>query len=402
MKHPSSISVHDYTYTLPPEKIATYPLKRRDESRLLIFRDQTIEESRFKHLGDFLPAASTLVFNTTRVINARLRFTNTSGKIIEVFCLEPAEAGVDPTPAMAAASPVNWICLVGNLKSWKQNELELSNGSVHLRATVERTAGLGHMVHFSWNPPQLSFAEVLDALGEVPIPPYLKRESETLDRERYQTLYAKNQGSVAAPTAGLHFTDRVFQDLRARGMDTAGVTLHVSAGTFMPVKADTMKDHNMHAEWIDVTQATLRELLQKPAEKTIAVGTTALRTLETLYWMGVKAAAHPEATLSQLEIGQWDAYDLDPIARSESLQALLRWMQNSGLNRLVCRTQILIAPPYDLKMAAGIITNFHQPQSTLLLLISAIVGDRWKDIYSYALLHDFRFLSYGDSSLLLK
>lgn len=402
MKHPSTIAIQDYNYHLPPEKIALYPLKQRDGARLLVFQDNIIREDRFKHIGLFLAPETTLVFNTTKVIPARLLFTTLNGKKIELFCLEPARSHKDPKEAMLAKRGAQWRCLVGNLKQWKDEELLLENESVSVTARLtEREQGY-QVVAFSWKPTTMSFGAVLEQLGQMPIPPYLKRSSEDIDKQRYQTVYAKIGGSVAAPTAGLHFTDRLLEELRAGMVDITGVTLHVSAGTFMPVKSETLKDHQMHGEWISVEVSAIQDLLKKPAGKIIAVGTTSLRTLETLYWMGVKALAKPDAEPEELEIGQWDPYRLQPLDRDQSLQALLDWMKQKSFQTLVCKTHILIAPPYDLKMAAGIITNFHQPQSTLLLLISAIVGDRWRDIYTYALLHDFRFLSYGDSSLLLK
>lgn len=402
MKHPSTISVQDFNYHLPQERIATYPLKQRDESRLLIYQNNVIREDRFKHLDQFLPENSMLVFNTTKVVQARLKFTSETGKAIEIFCLEPARTHKDLGAAMAAKRTARWTCLVGNLKQWKQEELVLEKDKVVLKAKILGYNQGSQVVSFTWKPSTLSFAQILQELGVMPIPPYLKRESEDVDQERYQTIYAKTFGSVAAPTAGLHFTDKVLKNLRARSIDITGVTLHVSAGTFMPVKSSTMKEHVMHAEWIEVKDDAIRELLARPPHQIIAVGTTSLRTLETIYWMGVKALRNPAAELKDLEVEQWDAYDLEPAPREESLTALLAWMQAHELRKIICRTSILIAPPYDLKMAAGIITNFHQPQSTLLLLIGAIVGDRWKDIYSYALVNNFRFLSYGDSSLLLK
>lgn len=402
MTHPSAISVLDFTYNLPQEKIAPYPLEKRDESKLLVFKNNTISEDRFKNLHNSLPANSILVFNNTRVVHARLKFTNRSEKTIEVFCLEPHPSYVDLSVAMASRKTVFWNCLVGNLKHWRQEELLLEKNGIELIARIsERQAGY-QVVHFAWQPGELSFAEVLENFGMIPIPPYFKRDSEEIDEDRYQTVYAKHNGSVAAPTAGLHFTDRVFKSLKKKSVEMLDVTLHVGAGTFMPVKSETMKDHIMHSEWIDVNQKTLKKLAENSSAKVIAVGTTSLRTIESLYWMGVKALGKPSCSLQELEIGQWDAYDLKQVKEEDSLAALLKWMKKNKLERLVCKTQILIAPPYELKLAAGIITNFHQPQSTLLLLISAIVGANWKDIYSYALVNNFRFLSYGDSSLLLK
>lgn len=402
MKHPSEISVLDFTYNLPQEKIAPYPLAQRDESKLLIFKDKTIHEDRFKNLDAALPENAILVFNNTRVVYARLKFTTREGKEIELFCLEPHPSSLDLSVAMSSKNTVFWNCLVGNLKNWKQEELLLEKNGIELIARMSEQKVGQQVIHFAWQPGEISFAEVLENFGAIPIPPYFKRKSEKIDEERYQTIYAKHSGSVAAPTAGLHFTDRVFKNLKKKSVVTLNVTLHVGAGTFMPVKSQTLKDHLMHSEWIDVEYETIKKLAEDPLSNVIAVGTTSLRTLESLYWMGVKALRNPSATLSELQIGQWDAYDLTPVKKEDSLSALMNWIRKNKMDRLVCKTQILIAPPYELKLASGIITNFHQPQSTLLLLISAIVGESWKDIYSYALVNNFRFLSYGDSSLLLK
>lgn len=405
MQDPKDISIQQFTYELPAEKIATYPLEKRDESKLLVYRDSIIQESLFKNIASFLPENSLLVFNTTKVINARLEFVNSKGQAIEIFCLEPNDQNLELTVAMSAQQSIRWNCLVGNLKKWKEEALESIKNNITLKSTLVERKDLNVLIEFSWEPQHLHFSEVLEVFGQTPIPPYLKRESTVSDQERYQTVYAKTEGSVAAPTAGLHFTKEVFDRIEEKKIPSLSVTLHVGAGTFKPVKSESMAGHEMHAEWMDVSKETIELLLKNLSEKKIvAVGTTSSRTLESLYWMGLKAFFNPEISLQDLEIKQWEVYDLEEksITAVKSLQALLTWMNNHNLKQLICHTQILIAPPYKLKMVEGIITNFHQPQSTLLLLISAFVGKEWRSIYEYALEHDFRFLSYGDSSLLLK
>lgn len=404
MKHPKDISILEFTYDLPPEKIAAYPLEQRDGSKLLVYRNAEIKETRFKNLSSCLERETLLIFNDTRVIRARLNFLNTKGQPIEIFCLEPDAQGLELNQAMSSQGAIRWHSLVGNLKRWKEGDLKMSkNGTDLFARCIERKENYV-VVEFYWQPSELYFSELLELMGNMPIPPYLKRESETIDLDRYQTVYAQKEGSVAAPTAGLHFTKEVLDTLKEKEVYSLSVTLHVGAGTFKPVKAQKMKAHDMHAEWIDVTRETIQALFGKGTKKTIAVGTTSLRTIESLYWMGLKCLLNPKASIGDLEIKQWEVYGFTEtgISSSQSLKALLAWMDKRNLDRLVCRTQILIAPPYQLKILDGIITNFHQPQSTLLLLIGAIVGDDWKKIYNYALEHGFRFLSYGDSSLLLK
>ena len=404
MPHPKDISIQDFTYELPPDKIAVYPLKQRDESKLLIYRRKTIQEDVFKNISSFLDKDTLLVFNSTRVIRARLNFFNTKGQAIEIFCLEPNAQELELSMAMSTQKSIRWNCLVGNLKRWKDEDLKLvSNGTTLYAKLIERKE-LYVLIEFYWEPYDLHFSEVLERLGNTPIPPYLKRESEQVDLDRYQTIYANTEGSVAAPTAGLHFTEEVLKTLKEKTIRTLSVTLHVGAGTFKPVKSESMLGHDMHAEWIDVSRETVHALLENLEKTIITVGTTSLRTIESLYWMGLKAFLNETSSLHDLEVKQWEAYDLEDkiISAKQSLQSLLNWMDARQLNNLVCHTQILIAPPYELKIVKGIITNFHQPQSTLLLLISAIVGPQWREIYDYALKNDFRFLSYGDSSLLLK
>jgi S-adenosylmethionine:tRNA ribosyltransferase-isomerase len=404
LKHPKDISIQDFTYHLPEEKIAQYPLPERDASKLLIYKNGEIKEDVFLHIDSFLEKDSLLVFNTTRVVSARLNFLNDKGQPIEIFCLEPNSQGLELTQAMSQKSSIRWNCLVGNLRRWKEKELKLSKGKVILKASIAEQKEQYVEIDFAWEPSGLSFSEVLEETGNIPIPPYLKRESEKIDRQRYQTIYANVKGSVAAPTAGLHFTDRVLKKLHEKEISSLNVTLHVGAGTFKPVKSDTMAGHSMHAEWIDVEIKTIRDLRDNLQKTIIPVGTTSLRTIETLYWMGLKAHFNPESSLHDLELKQWEVYEITdkPLPPAQALNGLLKWMENRSVERLVCHTQLMIAPPYELKIAKGTITNFHQPQSTLLLLISVITGSRWKDIYDYALFHNFRFLSYGDSSLLLK
>jgi len=403
-KHPSSIKIADYTYDLPQEKIAAYPLANRDASKLLVYKNNNITENNFKNIDQFLQEESVLIFNNTRVVQARLNFQNSKQQNIEVFCLEPFQADLDITQAMLSAKKVLWKCLVGNLKKWRDEDLTLSVNGINLTLKLIEKQQEFVVIEFNWQPADLSFAEVLERTGAMPIPPYLKRKSEALDATRYQTIYAQRNGSVAAPTAGLHFTPEVYEKLKRKKIEQLYVTLHVGAGTFKPVKAEELAGHDMHAEWIDVSKEVIEGLLKNNDKKKIAVGTTSLRTIESLYWLGVKVFFNEKIITGNLELTQWEPYERleKELSVSESLGALLKWMDKNALQQLVCKTSILLAPPYKLKVADGIITNFHQPQSTLLLLISCIVGDEWKNIYNYALENDFRFLSYGDSSLLLK
>lgn len=402
--HPSLIAITDYTYDLPQEKIANYPLQNRDASKLLLYKNEEISETIFKNIADHLEQESVLIFNNTRVVQARLNFLNEKEQAIEVFCLEPYQEDLDITQAMLSTHKVKWKCLVGNLKKWREEELALSINEISLKVKLIEKRNEDVVVEFCWEPTILSFAEVLEKAGAMPIPPYLKRKSEELDATRYQTIYAEKNGSVAAPTAGLHFTPQVNEKLQQKNISSLYVTLHVGAGTFKPVKATTLAGHDMHAEWIDVSKTTITELIKSGDKKKIAVGTTSLRTLESLYWIGLKVFYDPAVKSAELEIGQWFPYEFTQkeLTITESLTALLQWLEKNNLEQLSCKTSILLAPPYKLKLADGIITNFHQPQSTLLLLISCVVGDSWKNIYKYALEHNFRFLSYGDSSLLMK
>lgn len=398
------ISIEDYNYSLPDERIAKFPLPKRDESKLLLYRDGKISESVFKHITDYLPEGSLMVFNNTRVIQARLLFQRATGAQIEVFCLDPA-APHDYELIFQQTEACNWICLIGNAKKWKEpvlsREITVAGQTVRLSAEKVQSYGETHQIRFSWDG-GFSFAEVLDAAGELPIPPYLHRKTEESDLKTYQTVYSKIKGSVAAPTAGLHFTPEVLADLDAKGFGREELTLHVGAGTFKPVKSETIEGHEMHTEYISVRRSTIERVMQNFG-KIIAVGTTSVRTLESLYYIGVTLAAHPDATSEELIVRQWMPYEdaNNRLTPAEALQNILDYLDKHQLNTLITATQIIIAPGYEFKVVKGIVTNFHQPKSTLLLLISAFVKGDWKNIYDYALGHDFRFLSYGDSSLLL-
>lgn len=399
------IRIEEYDYPLPDERIAKFPLAKRDESKLLLYKDGQVSESVFKHIADYLPAGSLLVYNNTRVIQARLLFQKATGARIEVFCLEPAEPH-DYALIFQQTERCSWICLVGNLKKWKDGlltkKVAIQGEEVIFSAEKKESHGDSHRIEFTWNNPKYTFADLLDAAGVLPIPPYLHRETEKSDLVTYQTVYSKIKGSVAAPTAGLHFTPEVLADVDAHGIGREEVTLHVGAGTFKPVKSETIEGHEMHTEFISVRRSSI-ERIQKNLGKIIAVGTTSVRTLESLYYIGVKLASHPDATSEELVVNQWMPYEAEnnriPVA--EALQHILDYLDRHQADKLVTATQIIIAPGYEFKVVRGIITNFHQPKSTLLLLISAFVKGNWRTIYDYALSHDFRFLSYGDSSLLL-
>ena len=408
MHTPQQIQINEYTYALPDDRIAKYPLAERDASKLLIYRGGQIRETLFRHLPDCLPDGALLVFNNTRVIRARLLFRKDTGAMIEIFCLEPALPS-DYEQSFAQTAHCTWHCLVGNSKRWKSGELHttVTVGGERVTLSAERisVAGeAGDLVDFRWDNPRRTFAEVLESAGVLPIPPYLHRETEAQDLQTYQTVYSKVKGSVAAPTAGLHFTPAVLAELDARGIEREEVTLHVGAGTFRPVKSDTIGGHAMHTEHFAVTRRTVDRLLAKP-EHVIAVGTTSVRTLESLYYIGCALArgGADESADEAFTVGQWTPYGADAptLPAEEALRAILSYLDGRGMDRLWAATQIIIAPGYQFKIVRGMVTNFHQPQSTLLLLVSAFVGGDWRTIYDYALSHDFRFLSYGDSSLLL-
>jgi len=406
--HPKDISILDYTYTLPEDRIAFFPLQERDDSKLLIYKDGIMQEDRYKNIAQYLPPKSLLVFNDTRVIQARVLFPKTTGAVIEIFCLEPYEPLNEYSTIMNKKERVRWKCLIGGASKWKGGILikkfNMQHSYIELQARLIEKLADAYVVEFSWQPPHFSFAEIIEQAGDTPLPPYIKRKPGETDKERYQTIYAKHDGSVAAPTAGLHFTPVIFSSIEAKNISTTNITLHVGAGTFKPVKAAFLQGHQMHAEWIDVTVATIYKLLENINNGIIAVGTTSLRTLESLYWMGVKAILYPGYKTDELVIHQWDVYE-NPltgtnISATSALTALLSRMEKNNCERMITQTQILIAPGYHFKIAKAIITNFHQPQSTLLLLVAAAIGEDWKKVYGYAMENDFRFLSYGDGSLL--
>jgi S-adenosylmethionine:tRNA ribosyltransferase-isomerase len=405
------IHISDYNYPLPDERIAKFPMAERDASKLLVYNQGDITDDTFRNLPRYLPEGALMVFNNTRVIQARMHFRKTSsgaepGALIEVFLLEPA-APRDYEQMFQTRKSCSWLCLVGNLKKWKTGSLSrtitVGERQVTVQATRRGEHATSQWIDFQWDG-DVSFAEVIDVMGELPIPPYLNRQTEESDKTTYQTVYSKIKGSVAAPTAGLHFTPQVLAELDRHGIDREEVTLHVGAGTFKPVKNELIEDHEMHTEYIAVRRQTLVKLLSHHGEA-IAVGTTSVRTLESLYYMGLKVIAHPDASEEQLHVGQWEPYAVSDRAGEpssvEAISALLDWMDRRGLTVLHSSTQIIIAPGYDYHIVRMLVTNFHQPKSTLLLLVSAFVHGDWHRIYDYALSHDFRFLSYGDSSLLI-
>ena len=454
--HPKDLSIVDFTYDLPASKIASYPLEQRDASKLLVYgagepapfgtgaqaigaganstseRAVQIAETTYANLDEVLPSNTLLVHNDTKVVAARLFFEKENGSTIEIFCLEPASIYKDITTAMLAKKQVLWGCLIGGAKKWKEGSLQIKYGNNHtLTATKHTTLADSYLIAFEWDNEAQTFAEVLEAAGNIPLPPYFNRAVEANDKERYQTVYAAAEGSVAAPTAGLHFTPALFTKLAAKNITKEFVTLHVGAGTFKPVKAARMEEHEMHAEFIDV-QKSFIELLRDNftkrdenanqnasqhsiAKTIIAVGTTSLRTLESLYWMGAKIIAANKShnnnannngnlSIENISVVQWDPYELMPQnelpSTAAALGALCNWMEQNSVSRLITKTQIIIAPGYRLKIIDGLITNFHQPQSTLLLLVAAITNGNWKPMYDYALENNFRFLSYGDGCLI--
>ena len=439
IKDVQNISIEDYNYPLPDERIAKYPLAERDASKLLVLNNDTISSSHFRNIGDFLPKDSLLVFNETKVVRARLQFTKESGAAIEIFCLEPITCDGDYQLAFGSASPSRWKCLVGNSRRWKnetlcrdvtpvasQNVTPVASQSVTPVASQNVTPVASQsvtpvasqnvtlyakriekndnysVIEFSWDPSELSFAEILESAGEIPLPPYLHREAEESDRERYQTVFAKYEGSVAAPTAGLHFTNNLITELKDKGISFEEVTLHVGAGTFRPVSSETIGEHEMHSETIVVKKSCIENLIRNCNKTIIPVGTTSMRTIESLYWIGLMLIEEGMEE-RQLHLQQWFPYkERDVMASAEeSLSAILEYLNRHDMNELHASTALMIAPSCKINIAKALITNFHQPKSTLLLLVSALIGDKWKDVYQYALDNDFRFLSYGDSCLFL-
>ena len=404
MEATKHIKISDYNYPLPDERIAKFPLPVRDQSKLLVYRHGEVSETRFTSLPDYLEAGELMIFNNTKVIQARLHFRKETGALIEIFCLEPIQPN-DYVLNFQQTSHAAWLCMIGNLKKWKEGslhkEMNVKGHTITLTATRGECRSTSHWVDFTWDNPEITFADILEVFGELPIPPYLNRETQESDKETYQTVYSKIKGSVAAPTAGLHFTERVLQALRDKGVDLEEVTLHVGAGTFKPVKSEEIEGHEMHTEYISVNRQTIEKLIAHGG-KAIAVGTTSVRTLESLYYIGVTIASHPDAGQEELHVRQWQPYETHPTMTTvESLQQILDYMKRHELEALHTSTQIIIAPGYTYHIVQKMVTNFHQPQSTLLLLVSAFVKGDWRTIYDYALAHDFRFLSYGDSSLLI-
>ena len=404
------IRISDYNYPLPDERIAKFPLAQRDHSKLLVYNHGEVGEDTFCHLPSHLPQGALMVFNNTKVIQARLHFRKETGALIEIFLLEPAEPS-DYELMFQMRGHCSWYCLVGNLKKWKEGtlkrELDLHGEHLTMSATRGDIHGTSYRIDFEWDNDSISFAEILESMGELPIPPYLNRETQESDKTTYQTVYSKIKGSVAAPTAGLHFTPEVLSAIDAHGIDREEVTLHVGAGTFKPVKSEEIEGHTMHTEYISVRRQTLEKLLAHNCEA-IAVGTTSVRTLESLYYMGLKVMRKPDMQESELHVMQWEPYEEQEnrgneqaVSPIKAIEALLGWLDRNGLQTLHSSTQIIIAPGYSYKIVKMLVTNFHQPQSTLLLLVSAFVHGDWHKIYDYALAHDFRFLSYGDSSLLI-
>ena len=403
-KDTKHIKISEFNYPLPDERIAKFPLANRDESKLLVYRQGEVSEDRFTSLPDYLEPGEMMVFNNTKVIQARLHFRKETGALTEVFCLEPI-APNDYVLSFQQTKKCSWLCMVGNLKKWKEGtlkrEVEVKGKTITLSATRGECRGTSHWIDFEWDDDSLTFADVLEAVGELPIPPYLNRETQESDKQTYQTVYSKIKGSVAAPTAGLHFTERVLKALDEKGIDREELTLHVGAGTFKPVKSEEIEGHEMHTEYISVNKGTIEKLIAHGG-KTIAVGTTSVRTLESLYYIGILIHLNPEANQEELHVKQWMPYEPHPaLTPVESLQNILDYLNRNNMEALHTSTQIIIAPGYEYKIVKKIVTNFHQPQSTLLLLVSAFVKGDWKKIYDYALSHDFRFLSYGDSSLLI-
>jgi S-adenosylmethionine:tRNA ribosyltransferase-isomerase len=406
---PQNISIPWFTYHLPEEKIAKYPLPERDASKLLIYSKGKISEDIYRNIAAYIPENSLLVFNNTKVVEARIVFKKPTGGAIEVFCLEPGEQYGNIPSALQQQNKVLWKCLIGGASKWKhgqilEKKIKHDTEEIIIRASFIKKQYDYFLIELSWEPGTCCFAEILHFAGIIPLPPYLKRKTEISDTERYQTIYAKNEGSVAAPTAGLHFTPSIFQKLTEKHIQNSEITLHVGAGTFMPVKTETLAGHDMHSEFIEVPGPAIQLLLESLDRCIIPVGTTSLRTVESLYWIGVKTILNPDISLDDLVLHQWDAYVLNSrnIDAKQSLGSLTAWMEKNNLEKIITRTQLLIAPGYEFKIIKALITNFHQPQSTLLLLVAALIGDDWRKVYEYALSNDFRFLSYGDGCLLFK
>lgn len=404
MNDTKHIKISDFNYPLPDERIAKFPLPVRDQSKLLVYRYGEVSQDVFTSLPSYLPSGSLMIFNNTKVIQARLHFRKETGALIEVFCLEPIQPN-DYVLSFQQTRKCSWLCMIGNLKKWKEGSLSREIGvkgkTVLLTATRGECRGTSHWIDFEWNNDLFTFADILEIVGELPIPPYLNRETQESDKETYQTVYSKIKGSVAAPTAGLHFTERVLNSLKEKNIDLEELTLHVGAGTFKPVKSEEIEGHEMHTEYISVHKQTIEKLIAHHGEA-IAVGTTSVRTLESLYYIGLILSQNPDASEEELHVKQWTPYESKiEMSTVESLQHILNYLNRHEMETLNTSTQIIIAPGYQYNIVKAMVTNFHQPKSTLLLLVSAFVKGDWRAIYNYALANDFRFLSYGDSSLLI-
>ncbi len=407
--HPKDIAIFDYTYNLPEEKIAKYPLTQRDASKLLVYKNGNISDDLYRNITSRLPENALLIFNDTKVVEARIIFQKPSGATIEIFCLEPFEIYGDIPTGMRQQQRVLWKCLIGGASKWKHGQV-LEKKIMHhpaqivLQACFIKKQDDYFIIEFVWKPGELHFAELLHFAGRIPLPPYIKRETEAQDAERYQTVYAKQDGSVAAPTAGLHFSDSLLDQLKDKLIPNDFVTLHVGAGTFKPVKSKRLEQHIMHAEFMEVSIATIKLLFRSLDNNIIPIGTTSLRTIESLYWLGLKTISQPDIRAENLIVRQWDPYEISSqnMDKKIPLQSLIEWMEKNSLNKLVTTTQLLIAPGYQFKIINRLITNFHQPQSTLLLLVAALIGEDWKKVYEHALNNNFRFLSYGDGCLLFR
>lgn len=404
MEETKHIRISDYDYPLPDERIAKFPLPERDSSKLLVYRHGEVSEDRFTSLPQYLKPGMLMVFNNTKVIQARLHFRKETGALIEVFCLEPYSPA-DYAQNFQQTENCSWLCMIGNLKKWKEGvlrkEMTVNGRDLILCAERGEAVGTSHAVRFSWNDSSVTFSDILECMGELPIPPYLNRETQESDKKTYQTVYSKIKGSVAAPTAGLHFTERVLSALDNAGIEREELTLHVGAGTFKPVKSEEIEGHDMHTEYISVRRSTIEKLIAHNGEA-VAVGTTSVRTLESLYYIGLKLEKDMDLSEEGLHVNQWEPYEeASGLSTVRALQNIVDWLDRHGIETLHTSTQIIIAPGYKYHIVKAMVTNFHQPKSTLLLLVSAFVNGDWHRIYDYALSHDFRFLSYGDSSLLI-
>jgi S-adenosylmethionine:tRNA ribosyltransferase-isomerase len=399
------ISVKDYSYNLPTERIAKYPLDKRDESRLLIYKERRIKEDIFKNIHQYINCGSCLVFNNTQVIQARILFRKPTGARIEIFCLEPEEPG-NYVLAFQQKQKVTWRCIIGNQKKWKSDYLQRSfrfDGNEYVLKAIKKSTSVdSSLIEFKWNAPQLLFGEVLESVGITPIPPYLKRAALPLDKDRYQTIYSRHKGSVAAPTAGFHFTDNVINNLSGKNIKKVKLTLHVGIGTFRPIKSGKVTDHKMHTEQFYIKKAGIKCILENTGH-IITVGTTSMRALESLYWLGAKINQGLIKEPEKIFISQWDGFNLsDDLSTTESLKIVLDFMEDKKIERLHASTRIMLVPGYSFKLVNGLITNFHMPRSSLLLLVAAFIGEDWRKVYDYALNNNFRLLSYGDSSIIFR